>query len=84
MYNPNAGDHHYTVNKGEKDHLVKLGWRYEGIAFYSASSDNIPIYREYNPNAISGTHNFTSNLSEHKYLTSIGWHNEGIGWYGLK
>nr|WP_276886112.1 hypothetical protein [Allobaculum stercoricanis] len=26
MYNPNDGNHHYTMNKQEKDVLVSYGW----------------------------------------------------------
>ena len=32
LYNPNSGEHFYTSNQGERDHLVSLGWRYEGVA----------------------------------------------------
>ncbi len=35
-YNPNNGNHHYTVNKQEKDELVSYGWQDEGIAFRTA------------------------------------------------
>lgn len=37
LYNPNAktGTHHYTLNANEKNHLVKVGWRYEGVGFYA-------------------------------------------------
>lgn len=37
LYNPNAtgvGSHHYTADKAERDALVRLGWKYEGIAWY--------------------------------------------------
>ena len=35
LYNPNAkaGSHHYTLSEGEKDYLVQVGWRYEGISW---------------------------------------------------
>lgn len=35
LYNPNAtvGSHHYTMSAFERDNLVKLGWRYEGVAW---------------------------------------------------
>lgn len=38
QYNPyaRAGSHNYTTSKAESDHLVSLGWRYEGIAWYGA------------------------------------------------
>ena len=40
QYNPNAyasgmsGAHNYTSEKAENDHLVKVGWKAEGIAWY--------------------------------------------------
>ena len=36
LYNPNAvaGSHHYTISASEKDNLVTVGWKYEGIAWY--------------------------------------------------
>ena len=36
VYNPNDGNHHYTMNKQEKDVLVSYGWQDEGIAFRTA------------------------------------------------
>ena len=39
LYNPNAfsHNHHYTTNAAEKDYLVSVGWRYEGVGWYAAS-----------------------------------------------
>lgn len=34
LYNPNAGDHHYTMSEQEKNDLVGVGWILEGIAWY--------------------------------------------------
>lgn len=36
LYNPNSwrGSHHFTPIQAEKDMLVRLGWHYEGRAFY--------------------------------------------------
>ncbi|MBR0377753.1 MAG: hypothetical protein IJI04_04980 [Lachnospiraceae bacterium] len=36
LYNPNArsGYHFFTGSKGERDGLVKAGWRDENIGFY--------------------------------------------------
>ncbi len=36
LYNPNAtgvGSHHYTMDKNERDTLVRYGWTYEGTAW---------------------------------------------------
>lgn len=83
LYNPNAGDHHYTLSVGERDHLVRVGWNDEGIGWYSDLSKEVPLYRVYNPNAVTGTHHYTRNRGEAQYLDEIGWNYEGIGWYGV-
>ncbi|MCI1314771.1 MAG: hypothetical protein LKH11_10300 [Solobacterium sp.] len=36
VYNPDSGEHFYTKNKAEKDHLVSVGWQDEGIAWYAS------------------------------------------------
>ena len=82
LYNPNSGDHHYTSNASEKDHLVRIGWQYEGVGWKTADSSGTPLYRDYNPNAVTGTHNYTTSKSEHRNLVKKGWKDEGIGWYG--
>lgn len=91
LYNPNAGDHLYTIDYNEVKFLVDEGWICEGIAFYSAlfvsenegESELLPLYREYNPNAIAGAHNYTPYESEHKGLISVGWKGEGVAFYIL-
>ncbi len=47
LFNPNAktGSHHYTLSETEKDHLVSLGWRYEGIGWY-ADPDEVSTENE--------------------------------------
>ena len=50
MYNPNSGEHFYTANKEERDHLVSVGWRYESIG-WTAPKEGAAVYRVYNPNA---------------------------------
>ena len=82
MYNPNAGDHHYTLLASERDHLKKVGWRDEGISWYSPNS-GIPLYRLYNPNAKAGSHHYTPITSERDNLKKAGWRYEGIAWYAV-
>lgn len=86
LYNPNAGDHHYTTDENEKNILVSVGWKDEEIGWYSAPANgNVPVYREYNPNAkAAGAHNYTTNKVENDFLLSVGWLNEGIAWYALQ
>ena len=62
--------------------MVKVGWKYEGVGWYSDKSKTIPLYRAYNPNARAGSHNYTVNKSEQNHLIKVGWKNEGISWYG--
>lgn len=82
LYNPNAGDHHYTTSAGERDNLVNAGWRYEGVGWKSGG--DVPLYRQYNPNATTGAHNFTRSKAENNMLVSHGWREEGIAWYGVQ
>ena len=78
LYNPNSGEHFYTKTTNERDHLRKVGWRYEGIGWTAPASGN-PVYRLYNPNA--GDHHYTLNVSERDHLKKVGWRYEGISWY---
>lgn len=85
MYNPNAGEHHYTMNASERDMLKGKGWKYEGVGWYSATNaGRAPVYREYNTNARSGYHNYTLSWAEHKHLGAIGWSLEGVAWYACR
>ena len=83
MYNPNVGDHHYTPNLGERDALVGVGWNYEGICWYTPAEGGAPLYRLYNPNAVTGSHHYTTSEAERDNLVQLGWKDEGIGWYGM-
>lgn len=79
VYNPNSGEHFYTANADEKNHLVSLGWRYEEIGWIAPKTSSVPVYRLYNKNG--GEHHYTMNASEKDMLVSKGWKYEGIGWY---
>ena len=78
LYNPNSGEHFYTSNQGERDHLVSFGWRYEGVA-WNAPLTGAPIFRLYNPNA--GDHHYTGSEKERDDLVKLGWKYEGVAWY---
>lgn len=77
LYNRNSGEHFYTANSGERNSLVKAGWRYEGIG-WTAPKTGDPVYRLYNPNA--GEHHYTTKNGEKNSLVRAGWKYEGIGW----
>lgn len=79
LYNPNSGEHFYTSNVGEKNHLVNVGWIYEKIGWTAPKFSDYPVYRLYNANG--GEHHYTMNKAEKNYLVSVGWNDEGIGWY---
>jgi len=79
LYNPNSGEHFYTVNAEETKNLILAGWYYEGVGWFAPEKTSTPVYRLYNPNA--GDHHFTTLLAEKDMLTKVGWRYEGIGWY---
>lgn len=79
LYNPNSGEHVYTMNYKELQVLVKAGWHDEGMAWRNDRSSSVPVYRLYNKNA--GDHHYTSNKKEYDYLVKHGWLGENIMWY---
>lgn len=78
LYNRNSGEHFYTKDGTEKQNLVNVGWKYEGIGWY-APTEGSPVYRLYNSNA--GDHHYTLSKKEKDNLVKVGWKYEGIGWY---
>lgn len=82
LYNPNTGYHHYTTSDNERNVLLSIGWRSEGVAFYvmpaDSSNGGAPIYRQYNP--YNGQHNWTSSKYENDVLVSLGWIGEGTAY----
>ncbi len=76
LYNPH-GFHHYTANTKEREALVKLGWRDEGVAWYSPT-DGTSVWRLYN-RAI-GDHCYTTNVRERVSLQGLGLVSEGAAW----
>lgn len=79
LYNSNSGEHHYTSDTNEKNTLVKLGWKYEGVGWIAPLTSKTPVYRMYNKNV--GEHHYTIDAQEKDALTKLGWDYEGIGWY---
>lgn len=77
LYNPNTGEHFYTSGARERDGLVKLGWKYEGIGWKANKRKNgNPIYRLYNP--YNGDHHYTTSLKERNNLKEVGWKYENV------
>jgi surface protein len=55
LYNPNSGEHFYTLSEVERDATVAAGWNDEGIGWYAPDDAASPVYRLY-----SGTdHHYT-------------------------
>lgn len=79
VYNPNSGEHFFTLDAREKDYLVKAGWKDEGEDWTVPETSETPVYRVYNPNA--GDHHYTTDKKERDVLVSLGWKDEGISWY---
>lgn len=79
VYNSNSGEHFYTGNVKEKNHLVSLGWKDEGIGWKAPKTSNTPVYRLYNKRG--GEHHYTMKMEERDNLIRSGWKDEGIGWW---
>lgn len=91
MYNKTSGEHFYTGVFKEAMSLVKAGWNYEKVAWYSADKDKEyvlddggkvtaePLHRLYNP--YSGDHHYTLSEDEKDELVDKGWKSEGIAFY---
>ena len=79
LYNPNTGEHLYTASTAERDKLVPLGWKYEGIGWTAPTKSDTPVYRLFNPNG--DDHHYTTSKKEVDSLTPLGWKDEGVAWY---
>lgn len=84
VMDPITLEHFYTCDENEYQTLQMRGFQGEGIGFYSATSDQTPLYRLFNPNALFGAHHYTADPHEHDVLLEQGWKDEGIAWYGLQ
>ncbi|MFV0528716.1 MAG: InlB B-repeat-containing protein [Lachnospiraceae bacterium] len=78
LYNPNSGEHFYTITASERDEVIAAGWKYEGISWIAAL-DGHPVFRVYN--TVTGEHIFSMDTKERDRLLALGWKDEGIGFY---
>ena len=89
VYNPNNGDHYYTVDQNEAANLVTLGWKSEGsdlraVAARSVSA-TVPanlgeaVYSMYNP--YTGEHLLVTDKAEIDSMVKAGWDNQGVKFY---
>ncbi len=81
LYNPYSGEHFYTASTSERDTLVKVGWRSEGVGWVAPSTSSSPVYRLFNPYSALGDHHYTMSAQERDTLVKLGWSDEGVGWY---
>ena len=91
-YNRRSGNHNWTLNKKEHDMLVRLGWRDEGIAWYTSPTGR-DVYRLYNPKPYhkpkngrgngGGEHVYTTSYGEYRAVVRAGWRGEGVAWKSL-
>ncbi|MBT1167310.1 InlB B-repeat-containing protein [Bifidobacterium simiarum] len=91
-YNRRSGNHNWTLNKAEHDMLVRLGWRNEGVAWYTSPKGQ-NVYRLYNPKPYhkprngrgngGGEHVYTTSYGEYLAVIRAGWRGEGIAWQSL-
>lgn len=78
LYNPSSADHFYTASVSERNALVNVGWRYEGIA-WNIPKSGTPVYRFYNKT--NGDHIWVTAGSEFNSLQKSGWTKEGVAFY---
>lgn len=80
LYHSGEKYHFYSSSVGEKDALVKMGWKYEGIA-WRTDTGGMPVYRLYH----SGTrrHLYTTSVHERDILKTRGWNYEGVSWHSM-
>ncbi|PLS30278.1 internalin [Bifidobacterium margollesii] len=86
-YNRRSGNHNWTLNKAEHDMLVRLGWKNEGVAWYT-SPTGANVYRLYNPRPYhkpkhgrgngGGEHVYTTSYGEYVSVIRAGWRGEGV------
>ena len=79
VYNPNSGEHLYTVDEDEVYNLKELGWKDEGTAWYAPETSVTPVHRVYNP--VAGEHIYTTDEKEVANLVKAGWNDEGVKFY---
>ncbi|MBE6922550.1 MAG: hypothetical protein E7465_05130 [Ruminococcaceae bacterium] len=76
MFNPNTGEHFYTGSEVEKNNLLAVGWKYEGIGFTFPANTGAPVHRLFQPS--TGEHLYTMDNAEKERLMADGWNYEGV------
>lgn len=80
LFNSRNGDHLYTASTQERDNAIKIGYKFEGIGFFSnASTAYNPVYRFYRPR--TGEHFYTADQTEANAVKKYGYSPEGTAFY---
>ena len=79
LYNPWTGEHLFTTDAEEHEHLARVGWKDEGVTGKVATKEGKPVHRLYNPT--TGEHHYTPNADELKACIAAGWKDEGVHFY---
>lgn len=89
FWSPTRQKHFYTINEEEKNNLIATdpNWSFEGIAYYTFSSEAIgtePVYRFWS--GAKQSHFYTSNPLEKENIiqNDSSWTYEGIGFYTFR
>lgn len=81
LYDPNDGNHLWTMDANERQHLTSIGWRDEGVAWRVSAQATVPVYRLYYP--FNREHLYTTDKGEYDALPARGWRQEGVAWHGM-
>lgn len=80
LYNPYSHEHLFSTDTCERNYLIRIGWKDEGIVgAVSLVGTEGGVYRLYN--STTGEHHYTSDTDELKRCVDAGWKNEGIMFY---
>lgn len=79
LFDPESGEHFFTVSSAERESLIGKNWTDEGVAFSVPETSDTPVYRLFNPE--TGEHFFTASETEKAGKIAEGFGNEGIAWY---
>ena len=75
VYNPYTHEHLLSGDVAEKNLLINIGWKLDGIA-WKAPTTGTAVYRLYNP--YDDWHTYSMSQSEISDLTSLGWKVDGV------
>lgn len=79
LFHNNQG-HFYTASVSERNNAMKIGYTYEGAAFYELASGSLnPVYRLFSP--AKKAHFYTTSLAESNFAKKNGYLFEGVVFY---